>query len=109
LCNDKEVVMKAVRQHGDMLPECEFQDWDSLPSLPRPDGGALGLASKELRNDKEVVLEAVKTNWPALEFASDELRADRDVVLAAVKQDGRALEYASDELKSELKKEANND
>jgi len=44
-----------------------------------------------------------------LEYASKELQNDREVVLTAVRQCWYALNYASDELKSELKKEANND
>ena len=47
------------------------------------------------------MLAAVK-NWGwgnALEYASDELRNDKEVVLAAVKDCGDALKYASDELK----------
>ena len=38
----------------------------------------------ELKNDKDVVLTAVKQNGGALEYASDELKADKDVVVAAV-------------------------
>ena len=36
----------------------------------------LEFASEELRNDKELVLQAVKYNGIALEFASDALKAD---------------------------------
>ena len=39
-------------------------------------------------------------SW-ALEFVSDELKNDKDVVMAAVKDDQDALEHASDTLKSD--------
>ena len=76
LRNDKEFVLKAVKQ----------------------DGWTLYHASKELKNDKEFVLEAVKQNGWALYYASKELRNDKEVVLEAVKQNGQAFKYASEEL-----------
>ena len=58
-------------------------------------------ASEELRNDKEVVLEAVKKYGDALQFASEELRNDKEVVLEAVKENGNAIKYASPELQED--------
>ena len=51
-----------------------------------PDGftSVLEYASKELQNDREVVLAAVTQNGYALNFASEELKRDREVVLAAI-------------------------
>ena len=40
---------------------------------------ALKYASDDLKNDKEVVLEAVRNNRWALQFASDELRNDPEL------------------------------
>ena len=57
-------------------------------------------ASKKLRADKEVVLEAVKSFGTSLQYASEELRGNKDVVLEAVKQRGTALEYANEELRA---------
>ena len=37
---------------------------------------------------------------PRLKYASKELKNNRDFVLAAIKQEGRALEFASEELKN---------
>lgn len=48
-------------------------------------------------NDRDVALKAVRR---ALEDASPELRNDKDVALEAVNQNGRALEYASPELQT---------
>jgi hypothetical protein len=61
----------------------------------------LQYAPKKLREDKDVVLAAVKKNGRALEFASKELRADPEVVSAAVRQDGCALQCASKELQGD--------
>ncbi len=65
-------------------------------------GWALSYASKELRNDKEVVLEAVKKDGRALEYASKELQNDKEVVLEVVKKDGWTLEFTSKELQNDL-------
>ena len=54
-----------------------------------------------LRNDRDLVLAAVKQDGRSLWDASEELRNDRGIVLAAVKQDGTALYYASEELKKD--------
>ena len=50
-----------------------------------------------LREDREVVLEAVKRNGNALQFASEELRGNHEVVLEAVRQDGSTLQHAQSE------------
>ena len=64
-------------------------------------GSALQYASLKLRNDKEIVLAAVKKHGLGLQFASAELKKNKDIVLAAVNQTGDALEYASEELKKD--------
>ncbi len=67
----------------------------------KKDSYALQYASDELKNDKEVVLEAVKKDGWALKYASYRLLDDKEVVLAAVEQDGWALQFASDSLKED--------
>lgn len=54
-----------------------------------------------LRDDKEVVIAAVKQRGLALEFASDRLKDDKEIVLTAVQQFGLALAYASKKLKDD--------
>ncbi len=52
------------------------------------------------RNNKMVVMVAIKRNGFALAHASKELKADKEVVLVAINSSrGHALKYASDELK----------
>ena len=73
------------------------------------DGQELYYASKQLRDDYDVVLEAVKNKGLILKYASKRLRANRDIAVAAVASDKRALEYISDDaLKEELSKEEEN-
>jgi hypothetical protein len=67
----------------------------------KQNGGALEYASMELRNDKEIVLEVVKQNGYTLRYASEELRGDKEVILEAVKQNGNTLQFASEELRND--------
>ena len=46
-------------------------------------------ASKEMQNDREVVMEAVRQNGRALDYASRELQNDREIAIEAVQQNGR--------------------
>ncbi|CAK9115393.1 unnamed protein product [Durusdinium trenchii] len=64
-------------------------------------GLALQFASKELQNDKEVMLAAVQQKGLALAFASEELQSDKDIVLAAARQDCNAVLFASEELQND--------
>ena len=47
-----------------------------------------------MKNNKQVVLLAVKQSGLALQFASRELRKDKDIVLVALEQDVKAIRYA---------------
>eukprot|EP00980_Cylindrotheca_fusiformis_P021229 scaffold8161_cov111-Cylindrotheca_fusiformis.AAC.6 len=53
----------------------------------------LQFAPTHIRNDKSIMLEAIKKNSIAFEFCSNQLRHDRDVVLAAVNSSSAALYY----------------
>ena len=63
---------------------------------------ALHYASKELRDDHELVLAAVENTCRALEFASARLCADFEVVLTAVAQNAAGLLWASQDMKTGL-------
>jgi hypothetical protein len=55
-----------------------------------------------LKNDKEVVLEAVEQDGNALEFASEELKNDKEVVLTAIAQDMTVLSFMYEGRLSEI-------
>jgi len=63
----------------------------------------LEYASKELRNDRQVVLEAIKQRGWVFKYASKELRNNKEVVLEAMKQNRWVLGFASLQLQEELK------
>ncbi len=76
-------------------------DKEVVLAAVKSDAGLLKYASDQLKNDKEIVLVAVKSHAWSLEYASKQLKNDKEVVLAALKTNGNALEYASDQLKND--------
>ena len=50
------------------------------------DAHCLRLASEALKDDKELILKAVRLKGNALQFASERLQGDKEVVLTAVAQ-----------------------
>jgi hypothetical protein len=65
--------------------------------------GALEQFSDVIKDDKEVVLTAVKKISWTLEFASDRLKDDKDVVLASIKEYEHGLKFASERLRDDDK------
>lgn len=61
----------------------------------------LSIASDRLRDDPEVVLAAVRNNGGSLKFASPRLKNDESIVLEAVKMDSNTMFYASDRLRDD--------
>ena len=114
LRNDKVVVltaMAAFQRYGDVVGGSIFQyaskglknNKDVVLEAVQISSGALEYASDDLRNDKEIVLAAMKRNGYALQYASEDFRNDPEVVLAAVKTNGywSALRYASEDLRND--------
>ena len=58
-------------------------------------------ASERLRDNKEIVIMAVKNCGDALNYASERLRNDKEIVMIAVKNCGAALNYASERLRDD--------
>ena len=59
-------------------------------------------ASERLKDDKEIVLEAVSKDGWGLKYVSDRLKDDKEVVLEAIKNNGLALAYASNRVQAEI-------
>lgn len=107
--DDKDLVLEAVSQDGASLCHASVNmrgDRDVVnAALRAPEGdgrGVLGAASAELRNDKDMVLQAIgRGGGDELYCASHALQNDKDVVLAAVQQTGFALQHTSVELRGD--------
>ena len=63
-------------------------------------GFKLQEVSEELRNDKDIVMAAVSYTSLELQHVSAELRNDKDIIMATVLRDGFGLKYASEELRN---------
>jgi len=114
LLNDEEFILKAIDRNGYALGAVPKHLWHYKKFVLRAANQYYGWnaahtfflhhVSLELRNDKDVVLAAVKQDGRALEYASPELRNDKDVVLAAVTESRDAFPYINDSLKEQIEK-----
>lgn len=93
---DPSLMLKAVSQHADSLqyavPDL-CNDSGFMKQAVAIDGMALQYAAPRIA-DRELVLEAVRSTWRALEYAPILLCADRAVVLEALCQHHAALRLA---------------
>ena len=91
---DQSSAVKACAEDGDRLMHAG--EWRSNKAVVLAAAGskvdALLWASPELRDDRDVLLTAVKRFGCALRYA-DSMREDREIVLIAVAQDGDALQF----------------
>ena len=76
-------------------------DKEVLLTAVKQSGWTCCYASDRLKGDKDVLIEACKNDGQVLYFASQELRDDKDVVLEAVKNKPIILKYASLRLRSD--------
>lgn len=64
-------------------------------------GSAFKSASKEFKNDRAIVLAALKTSETAIMYASVELKDDEEIALTAVKKHDSNLNFVSSRLKND--------
>jgi len=103
--SDKKALLKAIKEGGWMLfTDASYElknDKEVALEAVKGHGGNLSEVGSKLKNDKQLVLEAVMAQGTALQYASPELRNDRDVVLAAVEHSGYALSFAGEDLRGD--------
>lgn len=68
-------------------------------------GKSLEFASLKLKNDKEIVLNAIKNQYVLFQNLSDDLK--NDIVLQIVQQNGMILEHLSSEFQEAVKENGN--
>ena len=104
LQDDQEVVMAAVTQEpwalqyaGERMRDCK----PVVQAAVSRDALALQYASTVLRKDREVVMDAIRSNGAfGLEFADAALHADEEIVRAAIQQNPQALRAAHPSLRA---------
>lgn len=101
LRNDEDILMHALVQDGNALhfvtKESLKDDWRIGLVAVCTNGWILEILSEKLRDMDEIVKSAVEQTAGSYEFASKRLRADRSLALNAVTSYGKVLEFVSDE------------
>ena len=101
---NKKLAIEHLEKHPEHLKfACKSlkDDRDVVLSAVKKYGFTLIYASSRLRDDKELVLVAVKENPWVLACVSERLMDDKDVVLEAVKKNGYVLQFASGRLRDD--------
>lgn len=117
LQNDREVALRAVTKYQQMfnfLPQALRNDkeiflkgiyvryYKSDDEHIISKAHYLKNASKELQNDRDIVIASIKNDYESFQYASEELRSNHDFVLEAVKINGLSLKYASEDLQNDF-------
>lgn len=76
-------------------------DRDFLLEHIQYNSSALDYLNEEFKNDKQLVLKSVNANGCSLQYASDSLKNDLDVVMCAIKNDSSAFRFASRAIKDD--------
>ena len=102
--NEKQILLKAIEADPNIIyyaNEIMLNDTDIMMKLVQLNGSFLRIATPELQNDKELVIEAVTNGWGSdvLQWASITLKDDKEVILAAVNHNAHSIIYASNRLK----------
>ncbi|KAG2388901.1 hypothetical protein C9374_000340 [Naegleria lovaniensis] len=95
---------KILTTCGEALCFCEGSEKNNkelVLSAVKNCGLALGYASQTLINDEQVVMEAIRENPEALYYCGNELFFDRDFMLRVVSECGEAIQYADEEFKKD--------
>ncbi|CAJ1443868.1 unnamed protein product [Effrenium voratum] len=102
---DREVALRAVRTNGSAVQyvgNCLAQDREIALAAVSSSGAALRYVAPVFRRDRDVVLAAVRSCGQALKFIEDErLREDPEVALAAVRSDFTAFQHVPFQLKTD--------
>ena len=105
LRNNREVVLAALANDDGGHTCLEYVSQDlrrdkELVLVAMRNGGWLEFAPA-FQNDKDVVLESVRSCGVSLEFASEACQNDKDIVLVAMQENGYGLQFASEALRDD--------
>ena len=104
--NSIKKYLDIVEKDGYLLNGLDQEQKDNkeiVMAAVKQNGFALQYASERLKADKEVILLAVQSKTNALKFASAKVLSDESFILEVIKLDGCLLELISDDLKNNKK------
>mmetsp|Transcript_32149 Transcript_32149/g.41334 ORF Transcript_32149/g.41334 Transcript_32149/m.41334 type:complete len:422 (+) Transcript_32149:106-1371(+) len=95
LSTDRDIVLISCTFDGNNLRYCRDynNDYEIVLKAVRENGEVLQYASDEMKNTYNIVLEAVKQNGIAFGFASGKMKGNREIALTAVKTCGRMYQW----------------
>lgn len=110
--NDRDIVMKAIsaQRSNDNLKftsNALKDDKDIILAAVKNAGSLLQYASERLKNDPEIIKAALTQNGWSLQFLNNAARDNRDYVQTAIAKHPDALYFASPRLQKELYKNDN--
>ena len=102
---NKENVYEALKFLNSLYVYAPFCEFHGLPLLPNDmyNPHPLEDCPTKLTSNKEFMLEASERVYTALDYASDELKQDKELILAALRQDPFYFEKIPEELKTDKK------
>lgn len=108
--DNKKIVLAAVNNDGFALRSASSRlqnDEEVVMSAVSEKGQAIAYANERFWSDRKAMLTVVQTyGYGLFEHGSEELKEDKELVLEAVKNNSHVLEYVSESLRNELKLES---
>lgn len=107
LKNNKTIVINALQKDGKALKYVSHEqknDRDVILLATKGKCSLENIPKHFLENDKEIILQILnnKNSNYSLSIADEKIRNNKEVVLNAVRQNGLNLEFASEELKKDI-------
>lgn len=107
LRNNKQLVLLSLSQHdaqplyhiGKELQNDEEIFYTALKATPY--GFSIASAGDKIRDNREIMLEAIKRAGSNIKYASKRLKNDKEIAIIAVRQDQYNFDYISNDLKND--------
>ena len=103
ILDNREAVIQIVSQNGFMLSVLpDFKDdREVVLAAVRQRDNAISFASEDVQLDREFILRAVRQNGRVLAHVNDRFKADREIALAAIQNTASAIRHAAPELRAD--------
>jgi hypothetical protein len=102
---NKHIAYAAVNKYPDNLEFVSTElkkDLSFVKNVVRTKGSCLRYASSELKNNKELVLIAIRGFWSSsIQYASDELKKDKEIALKAIEGDASNFVHIHESIKDD--------
>jgi hypothetical protein len=102
---NKKEALKIINDGDTMrieeIPKNLWEDKEVVLSAVKLDGMFLFYASDKLIKNKEIVLAAVRNIGLAIQYADESFKKDVNICCEAIKQDDCAYDYIRDEIKKD--------